>query len=169
MSQRDAYDTIGAILSIHAMISGFLADATADIPEERMAEQPGGIVNHPAWTISHLNAYSGLMLSMFGDSSVPTVGDEMARFGYGTTPVPNRAAYPSKRELLERFRDRNARVSAVVAAKHSDYFPRPAPAPYLAHAPTIGHLAITLLVGHPPHHLGQLRQWRRTAGIAERS
>ena len=38
-----------------------------------------------------------------------------------------------------------------------------------AKTPTIGNIAITLLVTHPPHHLGQLRQWRRAAGIAEKA
>ena len=134
-----------------------------------MTEQPGTIVNHPAWTLSHLNAYAGVLLSMLEDPSVPppTADAEMERFGYGTTPVPDRAAYATKRELLDRFRDRNARLAAVVAEKHSELFPRPSPEKFHPHAPTIGHIAITLLVAHPPHHLGQLKQWRRAAGIAE--
>lgn len=171
MSPHDSYDTIGAILNIHAMIHRFLIEAVEDVPESRMAEQPGrsAIVNHPAWTLSHLNAYAGVLLSMLDDPSVPpgAADAEMERFGYGTRPVPDRAAYATKRELLDRFRDRNSRLAAVVADKHSDYFPRPSPEKFHPHAPTIGHIAITLLVAHPPHHLGQLKQWRRAAGIAE--
>jgi len=169
MSPHDSYDTIGAILNIHAMIHGFLIEAVEDIPESRMTEQPGTIVNHPAWTLSHLNAYAGVLLSMLDDPSAPAADAEMERFGYGTTPVPDRAAYATKRELLDRFRDRNARLAAVVAEKHSDYFPSPSPEKFQPYSPTIGHLAITLLVAHPPHHLGQLKQWRRAAGIAERA
>ena len=170
MSPHDSYDTVGAILNIHAMIHGFLIEAVAEVPESRMTEQPGNIVNHPAWTLSHLNAYAGMLLSMLDDPSVPpgAADAEMERFGYGTTPVPERAAYATKRELLDRFRARNARLAAVVAEKHSDYFPRPAPEKFHPHAPTIGHIGITLLVAHPPHHLGQLKQWRRAAGLAER-
>ena len=171
MSTHDSYDTISAILDIHAMVHGFLIEAVEDIPESRMTEQPGTIVNHPAWTLSHLNAYAGVLLSMLDDPSVPPeVADaEMERFGYGTTPVPNRAAYATKRELLDRFRDRTARLAAVVAEKHSDYFPRPSPEKFHAYSPTIGHIAITLLVAHPSHHLGQLKQWRRAAGIPEKA
>jgi len=169
MSTHDSRETISAILDIHAMISGFLVEVVEDIPEARMAEQPGAIVNHPAWTLSHLNAYAGTLLSMLDDPSVPTADAEMERYGYGTTPVADRAAYATKRELLDRFRDRNARLAAVVAEKHSDFFPRPSPEKYRRYSPTIGHIAITLLVAHPPHHLGQLRQWRRAAGIAERA
>lgn len=164
------YDTVGTMLEIHAMINGFLLEAVEDVPESRMTEQPGSggatIVNHPAWTLSHLNAYAGTLLTMLDDPSVPTADAEMERYGYGTTPVADRAAYATKHELLQRFKDRNARLAAVVADKHAEYFPRPAPAKFHPHAPTIGHIAITLLVAHPPHHLGQLKQWRRAAGMA---
>ncbi|HZW10424.1 MAG TPA: DinB family protein [Phycisphaerales bacterium] len=166
MSPRDSCDTIGAILSTHAMIHRFLIEAVEDVPESRMTEQPGAIVNHPAWTLSHLNAYAGVLLTMLDDPSVPTADAEMERFGYGTTPVPDRAAYATKRELLDRCTDRNARLAAVVAEKHAGYFPRPSPEKFHPYSPTIGHIAITLLVAHPPHHLGQLKQWRRAAGIA---
>jgi hypothetical protein len=153
------------------MIHRFLLDAVEDVPESRMTEQPGvvgggAIVNHPAWTLSHLNAYAGTLLSMLDDPSVPTADAEMERYGYGTTPVADRAAYATKQELLERFRDRNARLAGVVADKHADYFPRPSPEKFRPYSPTIGHIAITLLVAHPPHHLGQLKQWRRAAGMA---
>lgn len=164
MSPRD---TIGTILDIHAMIHRFFLEAVEDVPESRMTEQPGSIVNHPAWTLSHLNAYAGVLLSMLDDPSVPTADAEMERFGYGTMPVSDRAAYPTKGELLDCFRERNARLAAVVAAKHSNYFQKPAPERFRPYSPTIGHIAITLLVAHPPHHLGQLKQWRRAAGLAE--
>ena len=171
MNFHNSYDTVGAILNIHAMINGFLIEAVEDVPEHRMTEQPGTIANHPAWTLSHLNAYAGVLLSMLDDPSVPggAADAEMERFGYGTTPVPDRAAYATKGELLDRFRDRNARLAAVVAEKHPSYFPRPSPEKFHPYSPTIGHIAITLLVAHPPHHLGQLKQWRRAAGIAKRA
>jgi len=169
MSLHHSYDSIGAVLQIHAMINRFLIEAVDDVPDSRLTEQPGTIVNHPAWTLSHLNAYAGVLLAMLDDPSVPTADAEMERFGYGTTPVPDRAAYATKRELLDRFGDRNTRLAAVVAEKHSDYFPRPAPEKYQPFSPTLGHIAITLLAAHPPHHLGQLRQWRRAAGIANRA
>lgn len=165
MRTNGSHDTISTLLDLHAMISGFLVEVVEEIPESRMAEQPGTIVNHPAWTLSHLNAYAASLLSMLDDPSVPTAVAEMERFGYGTTPIADRAAYASKRELLDQFRARNARLAAVVAEKHLEYFPRPSPEKFHPHAPTIAHIAITLLVAHPPHHLGQLKQWRRAAGF----
>lgn len=166
MSARGSDDSIGVILDLHAMIHGFIIQAVEDVPQARMAEQPGMIVNHPAWTLAHLIAYDGLLLSMLDDTSVPTAAAEMDRYGYGTTPVPDPAAYATKSELLARFSERHKRLASVVAERHADYFPRPAPARYQPHAPTIGHIATILLIAHGPHHLGQLRQWRRAAGLA---
>ncbi len=166
MNPRESSDTIGVILSLHAMINRFVAEAVEDVPESRWTEQPSGIVNHPAWTLAHLNAYAGMLLTMLDDPSVPTADAEMERFGYGTTPLPDMSAYPSKAELLEQFTTRNAQLAKVVAAKHAQYFPRPAPEKFQPHAPTIAHIAIILLAAHPPHHLGQLKQWRRAAGLA---
>ncbi len=160
------YNAVPAMLDVHAMVTRFLLETVEDVPESRMTEQPGGVVNHPAWTLSHLNAYAGTLLAMLDAPVVTAAGDEVERFGYGTTPVPDPAAYASKRELLDRFRERNERLGAVVAEKHAAYFPKPAPEVYRPFAPTLGHLAVTLLVAHPPHHLGQLRQWRRAAGMA---
>lgn len=165
MTTHPAYDAVGAILSIHAMVNGVLIDAIDDIPEHRMTEQPGGIVNHPAWTLSHLNAYAGLLLSLLDDQSVPTVETELERFGYGTTPVPDRGAYATKQELVDRFNQRHARLAAVVAERHATCFPRRPPETFQQHAPTVGHLAVTLMVAHPAYHLGQLKQWRRAAGM----
>lgn len=170
MSSHSTYDAIGPILNIQSMVNRFLLEAVEDVPESRMTEQPGvgsTIVNHPAWTLSHLNAYSGTLLAMLDDPSVTsaTIDAEMERYGYGTTPVSDPAVYATKRELIERFNERNARLAAAVAAKHADCFPRAAPEKFHPFAQTIGHIAITLLVAHPPHHLGQLKQWRRAAGI----
>ncbi len=157
---------IGTILDLHSMVGGFIAEVVEAIPEGRMAEQPGLLVNHPAWTLSHLNAYTGVLLSLLGDGGAPEADAETERFGYGTTPVPDLAAYPGKRELLERFRARNARAGRVVGERHAEFFPRAAPERFQPFSPTIGHIALTLLVAHPPHHLGQLKQWCRGAGVA---
>ncbi len=169
MNAHDSYDTVGAILDVHEMISRLIVKAVDDIPESRMTEQPGALVNHPAWTLSHLNAYAGVLLSMLDDPSVPTADAELERYGYGTTPVPDPAAYATKPELVRRFKERNERLAAVVTRKHAGYFPRPAPEKFQPYSPTIGHIAITLLVTHPPDHLGQLRLWRRLAGIADKA
>jgi hypothetical protein len=160
-------ETIGAILGICTMTIDWIRAAVENVPESRMAEQPGTLVNHPAWTLAHLNAYAGQLLAMFDDPSVPTADAEMQQFGYGTTPVADRSAYPTKSALLAQLTERYARIVKIVAEKHSDYFPRPAPARfYSSVTPTIGHVTIMLFTSHLADHFGQLRLWRRAAGLA---
>ena len=127
MPPHDSYDAIGAMLHVHKVICGFILQTTENIPESRMTEQPGGLVNHPAWTLSHLNAYAEVLLAMLDAPTAPAADDEMERFGYGTTPVPDPAAYQPKHALLQHFKVRNERLAAVVAEKHAAYFARPAP------------------------------------------
>ena len=88
MSHHESYDTMGTILDIHAMIHGFLIKAVEDVPESRMTDQPGAIVNHPAWTLSHLNAYAGVLLSMLGDPSVGGRQPTPRWSGSGMAPRP---------------------------------------------------------------------------------
>lgn len=158
--------TVAAILSISTMTVDWIRQVVEDVPEQRMTEQPGTLVNHPAWTLAHLGAYAGQLLAIFDDPSAPTADAEMAQFGYGTIPVADPAAYPTKDELLARLTDRHARLVEVIAAKHADYFPRPAPEKFSGATNTIGAVAVILLTSHPGYHLGQLKQWRRAAAFA---
>lgn len=165
MNARDSYDTVGVVLEIFAMTTKFVREAVEDVPESRMTEQPGAVVNHPAWMLAHLNAYAGMLPSMLDDPGALTAQTELERFGYGSTPVADLTVYPTKSELLTLFTSRHARLAVVVSEKHAEYFPRPSPEHFRPFSPTIGHVAMILLTSHVGHHLGQLRQWRRAAGI----
>ena len=112
-----------------------------------------------------MNAYAALLLTILDDPSVPDADAEHAQFGYGSTPVADLAAYPTKAVLLARFSERHARIASVVAEKHAEYFPRPSPEKFQPHCSTIGHLAIILMTTHLGHRLGQLNQWRMAAGL----
>lgn len=164
--QSASDDTVGKLLSISKLIVDWICHGVKDVPESRMTEQPGMIVNHPAWMLAHLGAYEGQMLKMFDDPSVPTADAELEQFGYGTKPIADHTAYPSKAELLSRLADRHARLMTVITDKHADYFSRPAPEKFGGVTSTIGHVAIIMLTSHLSYHHGQLKQWRRAAGLA---
>ncbi len=166
MSSDAQFDAVGSIVHVFAMASTFVRATVADVPESRMSEGVGTIVNHPAWTLSHLNAYAASVLAMVDECDASEAAAEMARYGFGTTPVADASAYASKGELLRRFDERCARLVAVVPVKHAAYFSRPAPATYQPHARVIGDVATILMTTHVGYHLGQLRQWRRAAGLA---
>ncbi len=166
MSNVAQFDAVGSIVHVFAMASKFVRATVADVPESRMSEGVGTIVNHPAWTLSHLNAYAASVLAMVDECDASEAAGEMARYGFGTTPVAAASAYASKSELLRRFDERCARLVAVVPVKHAAYFSRPAPATYQPPARVIGDVATILMTTHMWYHLGQLRQWRRAAGLA---
>jgi hypothetical protein len=169
MSMHPPCEPIGVILRIFGMAHRFIRQAVVDIPGSRMTEQPGPIVNHPAWTLAHLNAYAGLMLTLLDDPSSPAADAELSQFGYGSTPVADRAAYPAKADLLALFSERHERIGRVVASRHAEYFPRASPARFQPHASCIGDVAGILMTTHLGYHLGQLNQWRRAAGIAAKT
>jgi hypothetical protein len=157
--------TIDFILSIFAGTLHNITSAVADIPDERLAEQPSGVVNHPAWTLAHLGSAAGFIISLLDE---PVDGDIMAefkQFGPGSQPTPDRSAYASRADMLATLAARHARAEAAVRAKHTTHFDRPPPEFVRAFAPTIGRLVVYLLAAHESYHLGQLMQWRRAAGM----
>lgn len=166
MNNAMQFDAVGAIVHVWGMASAFVREAVVDVLASRMSESVGTIVNHPAWTLSHLNAYAGTLLTFVDDAGAIDVEGEMARYGYGTTPVKDASAYLPKDELLGVFDERCERVAATVAQRHAAYFSRPAPAMYQPHARVIGDVATILMTTHLGYHLGQLRQWRKAAGMA---
>jgi uncharacterized damage-inducible protein DinB len=143
-------------------------DAVADIDDARLSEQPGGLVNHPAWTLGHLCSAAGFILFLLEEAdpaSTPQMHPNyLAKFGPGSTPTADRSHYPAKAELLESLASLHARVDAAVRAKHETYFPKPSPEKFRAFAPTVGRIVMYLLATHEPYHLGQLSQWKRAAG-----
>jgi hypothetical protein len=168
MPNHTPSETISDLLSIYKMTLKNIGEAVQDVPQSRMAEQPGGLVNHPAWTLAHLSAAAGFLLTLLDDRSVPSVDAEFKQFGPGSIPSVDAKAFPTKEELLDRLAARHALVVAAVEQKHADYFSRPTPESLRAFAPTIGRIAVYLLASHESYHLGQLMQWRRAAGLASK-
>lgn len=157
--------TIDLLLAVYADTLTYLREAVADIPDHRFAEQPNGLVNHPAWTLAHLAATSGSILQLLDEPTDPSLNAEFKLHGPGSTPNPSLAAYPSKADLLALLSSRHTQVAAAIPLKHATYFPRPSPDHLKSFAPTLGRILVFLLTAHETYHLGQLMQWRRAAGI----
>ncbi len=156
---------VGLALDVFSNHLTWLKDAVADVPDERLAEQPDGVVNHPAWTFSHLNASLAFLLGLMDEPEGVSSDAENKQFGNGSIPVTDRVQYPSKSELLETLSHRHELVDSAVRVKHTDYFARSTPENLREFAPTVGHIAVYLLASHESYHLGQLMQWRRAAGF----
>jgi hypothetical protein len=162
---RGNESAIDQVLDVFSDHQTWLEEAVADVPDERLAEQPGGVVNHPAWTLSHLNASLGFLLGLLNETEGSSSDEENKQFGNGSIPVTDRSRYASKIELLETLKYRHALVDSAVRAKHADYFARSTPGTLREFAPSIGRIALYLLAAHESYHLGQLMQWRRAAGF----
>lgn len=137
----------------------------ADVPDERLAEQPAGLRNHPAWTLTHLCVGNDFCLqSVAREPICPKEWFPLA--GPGTMPTPDRAAYPSKDVLLATLRRQHELVTEGVRAAPPGHFDQPAPERVRSFAATLGHIVAYMLASHENYHLGQLLAWKRVAGLA---
>ena len=57
LREGGAFRMLDSELKVNRFLMGYLRMLIADVPDERMAEQPVAGVNHPAWILGHL-AYS---------------------------------------------------------------------------------------------------------------
>ena len=84
---------------VNLFLIGYCRRLMADIPDERLAEQPLAGVNHPAWVLGHLAWTADRAVEMLGGRSVQPA-EWASLFGRGSVPSSTRAAYASKDELL---------------------------------------------------------------------
>lgn len=144
----------------------YLARLVADVDDGQMSAQPGGAVNHPAWVIGHL-IYS--CQAMCGELGVaPWLPEDWAdRFGTGSRPLADRAAYPSKDALVDGLLDGRQRLVAAPAALSDEDLATPLPDERYRHLfPTLGHAVVHILGAHTAVHVGQITVWRRSIGLA---
>lgn len=151
---------------INQFLIGYCQMLAADIPEERLAEQPLPGVNHPAWILGHL--------AISGDFAAAVLGGEKVLpeswgtlFGPGSKLTANRANYPCKAELLEAIQSGFQRARELAASATPEILARPNPNRMLRGGlPTVQDAYAFLLTGHFSLHLGQFSTWRRMIGLA---
>ena len=136
-----------------------------DLSAEQMAEQPGGVVNHPAWSLGHLVVSSDHLGKLLGlESDLPDGWSEI--FKTGGEPSDDASAYPSKDEILGALKEQHARNTEAVKNLDASRFAEPHPDEGAReHFPTIGDMIIFLMTSHEMDHLGQIAAWRRAMGL----
>ena len=153
------------VLTLAAMNAELLNRMLADVPQELMCRQLHGVKNHAAWQVGHLAFVRAGMAQVLG--AEPVLGPEwQGKFGRGTEPVDDPAAYPSKEQLLAAYaRAHRASVEAIRRADDAT-LDGPTPLPGLAKRfPTKRLLIIGMFGSHEGLHLGQLSVWRRLVGL----
>jgi uncharacterized damage-inducible protein DinB len=137
----------------------------ADLADEQMCAQPAPGMNHAAWVLGHLAFVFDSMTAVFDQK--PTMTQEWKTlFNLSSKPLPDRAAYPSKEELLAAYEANYQRIVELVRSTNDEMLAREFPNPRLRPLlPTVGVAMVHILTSHQGVHLGQLSAWRRALGL----
>ncbi len=163
-SPTTAAASLAFVLHDHALMINRLNKLVTPLDDARLAEQPHGQVNHPAWTLGHLALVLDHGCMLVGGESVfdATWG---ARHGGGSQPTTNRADYPTKAVLLEALNAQSQRLGVALAACAATALESPNPIERArGRFPAIGEFLVHMLTSEPSYHLGQLTGWCRAMG-----
>jgi hypothetical protein len=156
---------IAQIINSYSLVLDDLRKLVADIPDDRLAKQAGGAVNHPAWIIGHL-VHSAQAIGGEMGLSPWLASDWAGKFATGTIPRDHRNFYPSKLELLDALQDSQQRITQRLLALGEAGLSQPLPDErYRAMFPTLGHAVLHILTVHAAIHVGQITVWRRAIGL----
>lgn len=151
---------IDEMINSFQLSRAFLEQSVADLQESEMVAQPAGVLNHATWTLGHVTfSCQGLAVELGVEPWLPD--DWEATFGYGSTPSPNVADYPTRPEMLALLADSSDRLQQALRAADDSLLNKSLPDDSL---PTMGHLLLQVIVGHTAYHAGQLAVWRRAIG-----
>ena len=156
---------IDHVIYLYGFNLNFAKKLVGDVSPDQLCQQPGGVVNHPAWTLGHLASSSDHLAQFLGqDSALPEGWGDT--FKTGGTPGTNAADYPSKEELLSTLEAQHNRVVEAVRATDQSTFAQAHPDEGTRkYFPTKGDMIIFLMTSHEMDHLGQVAAWRRAMGL----
>jgi hypothetical protein len=136
-----------------------------DVPDDKLAEQPGAAVNHPLWTVGHL-IFSAQMLGGEIGLSAWLPDDWASRYGNGSRPTSERSAYPGRNVLSDQLADASRRLAEQLHAVGDEGMREPIPdVRFRETFPTLGHAVVHMLAAHTAAHIGQVVVWRRAMGL----
>ena len=139
----------------------------ADLSDQDIVSQPvpGVVMNHPAWTLGHLSPYPPVLAAILREQ--PFVDPLNSKFGRGTKPVSDTAAYPPKATLLAEYLEGHDLLARTLEGVDTGVMAKPIPlARWKDRFPRIGDAVLYLMLSHEGAHLGQISAWRRAGGRA---
>ena len=139
-----------------------------DLSEQQMALQiaPEGKTgaNHPAWILSHLNAYLPIMQALINGETFED--PKQHPFGMLSKPEADRSIYADKDELINCFVEGHDAVTQLLTDASDSILQQDVMLPrWQAVMPTVAHALPYLMLNHENQHLGQLSAWRRIQGL----
>jgi DinB superfamily len=144
---------------------GYGQKLVADLSDEQMVLQPGPGMNHPAWVLSHLNAYHPVIEHVIKGELFDDPKDHP--FGMKSQPQADRSVYASKAELVAGFVAGHERVEKALRAADDSLWGMEVVLPrWKPLMPTAGIALPYLMLVHENTHFGQFSAWRRVQGLA---
>lgn len=140
----------------------------ADLSEEQMVAQPAANpdapANHPAWVLSHLNAYHPIICAIIKHETFDDPKDHP--FGMLSKPESSRDTYQSKQELLDTFLAGHEQVARLLGESDNSVFDQKIQLPRWSEIMPTAAIALPyLMFNHENLHLGQVSAWRRIQGL----
>lgn len=153
------------VLYVFQFNLNYLKAQLAEIPEEKMADQPENLPNHPAWTLGHLATSCALGASLLGvEMSFPE--SWMTLYQKGSKPLPDRKSYLSKAQLLETLEQQHKKLVEAIDSTDPKLLASPlADETRRQRFPKTGDFICFLMTAHENMHIGQLADWRRAMGM----
>ena len=93
---------IPSIYHLSAFTRFYAQRLLEDVPDAAMAEPAGGIVNHPAWQVAHVLCVYNMAARLLGGQVDPALA-WADRWGPGSKPATDRAAYPGRPRCSRRW------------------------------------------------------------------
>ncbi len=152
---------IAETLKAYSMMLQQMNKLIDDLPDERLAEQPHGAVNHAAWTMCHLVGTAQMIVTQMGGEAWLDE-DWRQRYGGGSQPVNDRAAYPSKQQMIDALADTERRIGERMNALGEEGLAQPPQGErFRERFATVGQLAAYIVAAHTALHVGQVGVWKR--------
>jgi hypothetical protein len=153
---------LSPVIHSFAYALDYLREQVADVNDADMAQQPPGVVNHPAWVIGHLTITCQMLAGDVAGMPAWLPDDWRERYGTGSKPLPDAARYEPKERLLTMLREAQERTTRAVERLEGSRLDEPFPHAELLYVfPTIRHAIVQVLVGHASMHVGQVAVWRK--------
>ena len=152
-------------IRVSRQMGNLLKLVVKDFDDARFTQPVPGLVNPPAYIVSHLVSSADFGLTKLGRS--PLCTDEWRKtFGPGSKPEPGHKYLP-KAELLQMFDRHYDEFRSAAAAATLQMVNQPHGVPFFSGTPleSVGDVVVLLLTSHLGIHIGQMSAMRRLVGF----
>lgn len=119
--------------------------------------------NHALWFVGHMATSDNFFLSLVAPDKARQLPDFQARFGMGSQPTSDPAAYPPAESVQDVMRERREVLLSVLDGMNDDDLARKTPDGAPEFLPDVASV-FELAVWHEGQHSGQLSIARRALG-----